>query len=178
MPFGMRAFFRPILGGYMIKMHHFNEAYQYFQQQKISFRVLQDQAFVMMGVCDSPHLSIANPIEITKCDIDWLLQQEETSQSYDALLGGNIYICETEHDLLEIQRCNFEWAETHDGQWPNVTDLPMSWDVCEYLDEPTDEPQWVIFMLCWTNAGGSIYYVPKHLWGKARMTEHITEINS
>ena len=158
----------------MITLHNFIEAYQH---QKISFRVLQEQAFIMLDVCDCPHPSVTNPVEITQSDIDWLLQQEESSQSYDALLGGNVYICETESDLLEIQGCNFDWAETHDGRWPNVTDMPLSFDVCEYLEEATGNPQWVIFMLCWNNAGGANYYVPKSLWMQARVTEHIAATN-
>ena len=131
----------------------------------------------MLGVCDNPYPSVASPVEITQADIDWLLQQEEVSQSYDALLSGNVYICETASDLLEIQGCDFDWAETHDDRWPNVTDLPMSWDVCEYLEDLTGNPQWVVFMLCWNNAGGAIYYVPEHLWVHARVTEHIAATN-
>ena len=158
----------------MITIRNFTEAYHH---QKISFRVLQDQAFVMLGVCDTPYPSVSTAIAITQSDIDWLLQQEEAAQSYDALLGGNVYICETASDLLQIQGCDFDWAETHDGRWPNVTDMPLSFDVCEYLEEPTGNPQWVIFMLCWNNAGGAIYYVPQHLWVQARVTEHIAATN-
>lgn len=157
----------------MIKIHHFNEAYQQFQQHKISFRVLQEQAVVMLDVCERPHPSVTNSVEITQSDIDWLLQQDESTQSYDVLLGGNVYICETESDLLEIQGCDLDWAEAHGGRWPNVTDIPMPWDVCAYLDEPTGNPQWVTFLLCWNNAGGPVYHVPKHLWVQARVTEHI-----
>ena len=161
----------------MIKLQNFNEIYQHYEQHKISFRVLQDQAAVMIDVCDNPNPPVANPIEITQADIDWLLQQEEASQGYGTLLGGDVYICETEADLLEIQGCDLDWAETHGGRWPNVTDMPMSWDVCEYLEETTGNPQWVIFMLCWNNAGGAIYYVPQHLWMQARVTEHIAATN-
>lgn len=161
----------------MIKLHNFNEAFQYYKQHQNTFRLLQDQAAVMIGLCQNPHISVSNPIAITQTDIDWLLQQEESTQGYDALLGGNVYICETESDLLEIQGCDLDWAEAHEDCWPNVTDIPMSWDVCAYLDEPTGNPQWVIFMLCWTNAGGSIYYVPKHLWIQGRVTEHIAATN-
>ena len=31
----------------MIKIHHFNEAHQLYQQHKISFRLLQGQAFIL-----------------------------------------------------------------------------------------------------------------------------------
>ncbi len=128
----------------------------------------------MLDICDNPH---ANSMDITQSDIAWILEQEEASQSYDVLLGGNVYICETAADLLEIQGCELDWAEAHDGGWPNVTDKPMIWDVCEYLDEPTGEPEWVIFLLCWNNAGGPVYYVPKHLWEQARVSEHMAATN-
>ena len=109
--------------------------------------------------------------------MDSLLMHKECSSEYSVFLGGNVYVCEFEKDLLEIKGCDFEWAESHGGQWPNVTDLPMSWDVCEYLDEPDGEPQWVMFLLCWNNAGGPIYYVPKHLWIQAKVTDHIKATN-
>jgi hypothetical protein len=157
----------------MIKLHNFNEAFRYYQQHQITFRLLQDQAAVLIGLFQNSYLSISNPAEITQADIDWLLQQVDAIQSYDALLGGYVYICETESDLLEIHGCNFEWAEGHGGHWPNVTDISMSWDACNYLEEISGNPEWAIFLLCWNNAGGSIYYVPKHLWLKARVAEHI-----
>lgn len=157
----------------MIKLHHFNDAYQHYKQQKITFRLLQNQAAVLIGLCENPHTSVSNPLEITQAEIDWLLQQSEATQNYDDFLGGAVYVCETEHDLLEIHGCNFEWAEEHNGQWPNVTDIAMSWDACNYLDEASGDPEWVIFLLCWNNAGGNVYYVPKHLWSKARVIEHI-----
>jgi len=157
----------------MIKIHHFNEAYQYYSQQRISFRLLQDQAAVILGLCQNQHPSVSNPLEITQAEIDWLMVQPEATQDYGEYLGGQVYICETEDDLLQIHGCDFVWAEAHDGNWPNVNDIAMSWDACSYLNEDSGNPQWVIFLLCWNNAGGPVYYVPKHLWVQARVTEHI-----
>jgi hypothetical protein len=161
----------------MIKIYYFNEACQYYTQHKISFRILQDQAAVMLGFCQNPHPSVSTPLEVTQADIDWLMQQSEAEQDYSDYLGGYVYVCETADDLLQIHGCDFEWAEAHDGHWPNVTDIPLSWDACNYLDEASGDPQWVIFLLCWNNAGGPVYYVPKHLWAKARVTEHIAASN-
>lgn len=161
----------------MIKIHHFNEAYQLFRQHKIPFRLLQDQAAVLLGACQHSNSIISNPLDITQADIDWLIQQAEATQDYSDCLGGYAYICEIEADLLEIHGCDFEWAETHNGSWPNVTDIAISWDACNYLDEASGDPQWVIFLLCWNNAGGPIYYVPKYLWELARVAEHIEATN-
>lgn len=105
------------------------------------------------------------------------MQQPEATQDYGDYLGGYVYVCETDEDLLQIQGCDFEWAEAHDGNWPNVTDIAMPWDACTYLSEASGDPQWVIFLLCWNNAGGPVYYVPKHLWQQARVAEHIEATN-
>ena len=158
----------------MITINHFSDAYQQYQHHKISFRLLQDQAFFILGICQNNISSATNPQQITQSYIDWLMHQPEATQDYNEYLGGNVYICETEQDLLQILGCDFDWAEKHHGHWPNVTDIAMSWDVCNYLDEATGDPQWVIFVMCWNNAGGTSYYVPKHLWEKARVTEHLS----
>lgn len=161
----------------MIKIHHFNEGYQYHQQHKINFRLLQDMAAVLIGICQTPRSPVSNALEITQADIDWLTQQTEAALDYSDYLGGCVYICETEQDLLQIQGCDFEWAKQHDGHWPNVTDIPLSFDACYYLEEAFGDPQWVLFIACWNNAGGPTYYVPKRLWVQARVTEHIEATN-
>ena len=156
----------------MITSNNFKEAYQQHQSGVTPYRLLQEQAIVMLGLCSNPHQTVANSLAITDIDINWLLQQDEAAFAYSDYLGGNVYVCETEEDLKQIQGCDFEWAEAH-ASWPNVTDVAMSWDSCCYLQEPLGEPQWVIFLLCWNNAGGAVYYVPKQLWATARVTEHI-----
>lgn len=162
----------------MITMYNFNEAQQQYQSGVIPYRLLQDQAEVMLGICSNPHPTVANASDITDTDINWLLLQNEAAANYADFLGGNVYVCKAEADLLQIHGCDFEWAESHGGVWPNVTDMAMSWDSCNYLPESIGEPQWVIFLLCWNNAGGHVYYVPKHLWQAARVTEHIAATES
>lgn len=157
----------------MICIHHFNEAHQQYEDGGIPYRLLQDQAAVMIGICRNPHQGVSNALEITESNIQWLLKQEEAMADYSDFLGGYVYICESEADLRQINGCDFDWAESHGGQWPNVMDKPMVWDSCTYLDDPAGDPQWVIFLLCWNDAGGPVYYVPKHLWGPARVVEHI-----
>jgi hypothetical protein len=167
------GFFTPIQRRPMITICNFNQAFKQYQSGIIPYRLLQDQAAVLLGLCSNPHQTVVNSLEVTKSDISLLLQQDEASVKYADLMGGNVYVCEVEDDLKQIHGCDFEYAETHDGVWPNVTDMPMSWDSCYYLQESTGEPQWVIFLLCWNNAGGHVYYVPKHLWTMAKVTEHI-----
>ncbi len=157
----------------MITIHNFNEAHQQYQSGIIPYRLLQALAAVMLGICSGPHLTVANALDITNDHINWLLQQDNATANYADFLGGDVFVCEIEADLLQINGCDFEWAETHDGVWPNVTDMAMSWDACNYLDEASGEPEWVMFLLCWNNAGGPVYYVPKQLWQAARVTEHM-----
>ena len=161
----------------MIEMLSFSDAHQLYLQHKISFRLLQDQAFIILGICQNNNTAISNPLEITQPDIDWLMQQPEATFDYNQYFGGYVYICETEKDLLQIQGCDFDWAEKHHDIWPNVTNTAMSWDACNYLDEATCDPQWVMFLMCWNNAGGPTNYVPMHLWEQARVTEHIAATN-
>ncbi len=169
MPFRYAGFFTSIERSSMIIIRNFNEAYRLYQHQTIPFRLLQEQAVVMLGINDKT----TDALSITHQHIEWLINQPESALSYIDLLGGDMHICERPADLQHIKSYDLEWAEAHDGNWPNVTDMPLSWDVCCYLDEAEGEPQWVMFLLCWNNAGGPVYYVPKHLWSIARVTEHI-----
>lgn len=169
MPFRYAGFFTSIPRRPMITISNFNEAHQLYQQELTPYRLLQEQAAVMLGIYGKP----TDALSITNQDIQWLLQQTESEMIYIDLLGGVMYICEQASDLQHIKGCDDAWAETHDGNWPNVTNMPLSWDVCCYLDEFEGEPQWVMFVFCWNNAGGPVYYVPKHLWEMARVTEHI-----
>ena len=162
----------------MIVLHHFKEAHQLYRQGHIPIRLLQDQAAVLIGICRNPHQAVSDPLDITDDDIAWLLKQKESAEDYSDFLGGYVHVCEAEDDLQQIQGCDFEWADAHDGKWPNVTDMPLGWDSCTYLKEAQGEPQWVLFLVCWSDAGGPVYYVPKHLWRLARVDEHMAETNN
>lgn len=100
----------------------------------------------------------------------------EESNCFDWSFGGKIHICETEDDLKEVEGIDLEWADTHDGKWPNVTELAMSWDVAEYAlnDASTG---WAVFLLCSNNAGGPVYMIPQRFWEVAKVEEHIKLTN-
>lgn len=161
----------------MIVIHTFIEAHQLYRQGRIPYRLLQDQAFALIGMGTAKHPVVTDALDISEADIDWLLRQPEASMDYSDHLGGYVDVCETEADLLQIQGCDFDFAEAHDGRWPNVTDMPLGWDACDYVKESSGEPQWVVFLLCWNDAGGPIYYAPRSLWQQARVEEHIKETN-
>lgn len=162
----------------MIEIRTFIDAYRSRQQGHCSYRLLQDQAAVLIGLCRNTHRPIADALEVTDADLDWLLQQPEATQDYADLLGGNVHVCENVDDLQQIVGCDLDWAGTHGNTWPNVTDLPLTWDSCTYLAEKSGDPQWAMFMLCWNDAGGPVYYVPKRLWLPARVAEHMAATNA
>ncbi len=162
----------------MITIHRFIDAYRSYREGRHPLRLLQDQAAVLIGLCRNTYRPIADALEVTDADIAWLLQQPEASQNYADLLGGNVYICECETDLKQIVGMDIDWASTHGNQWPNVTDLPLAWDSCTYLTEKSGESDWAMFLLCWNDAGGSSYFVPKQLWQAARVDEHMAATNA
>ena len=162
----------------MITIPRFIDAYRSYQERRCPYRLLQDQAAVLIGICRNTYRPITDALEVTDADIAWLLQQPEASQDYADVLGGNVYICETADDLQQIVGMDTDWASAHDNQWPNVTDLPIAWDSCTYLSENSADPEWVMFLLCWNDAGGPVYYVPKQLWHAARVVEHMAATNA
>lgn len=162
----------------MIVIHNFKEANGLYQQGQIPFRLLQDQARVLADICPQPGRYIDEATDISDSDIEWLLQQPEASEEdYNGMLGGDVHVCQSEVDLKEIVGMDMAWAESHGDRWPNVTELVMSWDACDYLSQKIGEPEWAMFLLCWNNAGGPVFYVPKHLWQVARVAEHVAETN-
>lgn len=156
----------------MIVIHNFKEAHELH----IPFRLLQEQAMVLIGINSGRHIDEA--FDIGNDDIEWLLQQPDIAdEDYNGMLGGDIHVCESEDDLKEILCIDFDFARAHGNRWPNVTDQVMSWDQCAYLKQKDGDPEWALFLLCWNDAGGPVFYVPKHLWQAARVAEHIAETN-
>ncbi len=96
----------------MIEILSFSNAHQHYQQHKISLRLLKDQAFIILGICQNNLSSSAKPLEITQSDIDWLMQQPEAAFDYNQYLGGYTYICETVNDLMHVQGCDFVWPKS------------------------------------------------------------------
>lgn len=86
----------------MIIIRNFNEAYCMYQQALLPLRLLQEQAVVMLGICDQP----TDVLSITNQHIQWLTQQPESETSYIDLVGGDMHICEHANDLMQIQGCD------------------------------------------------------------------------
>lgn len=156
----------------MIVIHNFKEAHLLYLQGQHPFRLIQDQAIVLINICPQPGRYISDALEITAEDIEWLLLQPEAEEDYNSFIGGEFYVCQTEADLKKVVGMDMEFARDHGNRWPDVTDQVMSWDACRFLDD-----EWAMFLLCWNDAGGSVFYVPKHLWQAARVAEHVAATN-
>lgn len=168
----------------MITIRNFVEAHQLYREGKLPLRLLQEQTIVLFGYLDAFLSSTTSPAGIDDylCGpaygiptevITWLATHEIATEDFAGILGGDVYVCETEEDLRQIQGMDMQWAESHGNTWPSVVDLPMSWDQCSYIEEQEGDPQFVVFLMCWNDAGGSVFYVPKHLWQTARVEEHM-----
>lgn len=89
-------------------------------------------------------------------------------------LGGSAYICTNFDDLLQVEGMDFEFSAKHD-RWPNVTELPLSWDQVEVIQ--TSLGKFCVFFLATNDAGGALYYVPESLFAAAKVEEHL-ELNN
>lgn len=151
----------------MIELRNFKEVWLGFLSGKVPEAVLLDCTRVQINIEDDnrePSIAIAKTL------YDAFEDTDENSFSY--LTGGNVFICEVEDDLKQIEGCDFDFAKANGDRWPNVTELPMAWDYCDFINSD-ENTGWAIFLLCSNNAGGNIYYVPKNLWDAARLKEHM-----
>lgn len=156
----------------MIVIKCFKEAFQLYQTNQIAFSIVQDIAYTLMSAYDDILPNVRISADINTNNLIWLSDQLSAEFSFSDYLGGSIYICESESDLINIKSFDQAWADKH-GDWPNVTDQPMVWDVCYALDS-----EWAVFSYIWNNAGGNVFYVPKFLWQVARVSEHLLMNNS
>lgn len=158
----------------MIVIRNFADALNLYRAGLIPLRLLQEQTKVLTDIFPQPNRYVTDALDIAFVDISWLAQQPEILQSdYNGMLGGEVLICETEVDLQQILGMDLNFARTHGNRWPNVTEQVMSWDACDYLSELNGTPKWAMFLLCWNDAGGPVFYVPRHLWKAARVEEHV-----
>ena len=113
----------------MIELKNFKEVWLGFLSGKVEEPVLLDCTRVQSNI---ENYNIEPTVEVAKILYKNFEDTEENSFSY--LVGGNVFICETEEDLEQIEGVDFEFAESNGGRWPNVTDLPMAWDCCDYVN--------------------------------------------
>lgn len=164
---------------------NYRETYEAYKRGEIDGVVVRDIAHAQFTIVLEESMTIENlrtPAD-HGCNLseDELLKIYEASadkeeEGFDWQLGGEMYICETEEDLLQIHGLSLEWEAEHEG-CANVTDTPMSWDACDYVFGDSASG-WGIFLLCTNNAGGNLYYVPESLWEASRFKEHFKMSNA
>lgn len=145
----------------MITFKKFSEM---FESANCPRNLLREQAFVLLNCIEDEHtFRFEDATKVTEDAMEWLYLKDKDTDDMDfnGYLGGDVFICEQPDDLKEVEGCDMEFAEANNDRWPNLTDMAMAFDVCDYV---LGEPKFVAALLCWNNAGGPIYYIPEALW--------------
>ena len=154
----------------MIEIPSFRELFQLHQSGNVPFRIVQEVAYVLLGLCGYED-DIPEPIAITQQEIDWLLNQPQ-DLDFMHYMGGLVFIAETRSDLLQITSMDTEFGEQH-GRWPNCTEAVLALDECRYVLNAGRTAEYVLMFSATNNAGGSTWFIPPYLWETARVAEHI-----
>ncbi len=154
----------------MIEISSFKEMALLHQSGRVPFRIIQEITVVLLGLSIYPK-DIPQATDVTRQEIDWLLSVPE-ALDFMTYLGGNVYICETESDLLQVTSMDIEFGRQH-GRWPNCTEAVLAWDDCRYLLNADGTADYAVLFAATNNAGGPSWFIPKHLWQVARIEEQI-----
>ncbi len=152
----------------MIVIKSFREMAAMYKSGVVPFRIVQEITSVLLGLT-SYAKDIANATDVGQQEIEWLVQQEIDFMHY---LGGNVHVCETETDLLQVTSMDIEFGKQH-GRWPNVTEAVLAWDDCRYLFNADGGADYALLFEASCNSGGPSYMVPSYLWQSARIREQI-----
>ena len=154
----------------MIEIRSLNEIASLHQSGMVPFRIMQEVAFVLLGLTDNDK-DIAAPTAITQQEVDWLLAQSEDID-FMTYMGGNVFIVETNADLAEVVGMDFEFAKLH-GRWPNCMEAILPLDEIKYLIKSDGSADYVLLFAATNNAGGSSWFIPRHLWQAAKIDKQI-----
>lgn len=123
--------------------------------------IMRDMSFVVSGDRLHDDAAIVRVLEAAMAEYP----------SFDEYIGGDVFIVETEEDLLSIK--------TYDLENDNATvmNTVTSWDVCNFIEGDNGEYTYALFVMITNNSGGDSFYVPKSLFGKARVVEHFLASN-
>lgn len=123
--------------------------------------IMRDIAFVVSGSRFTNDAEVVNVLETVMYEYP----------TFDSCFGGDVCIVETEEDLLHIETYDLENDDA------NVMNTVTSWDVCNFIEGDNGEYTYALFVMITNNAGGDSFYVPKSLFGKARVVEHFLASN-
>jgi hypothetical protein len=154
----------------MIEIRSFKEMADLHQSGVVPFRIMQEITSVLLGLCGYPK-DIPLATAITQQEIDWLLALPEDVE-FMTYLGGNVFLVETEDDLMQVTSMDSEFGKQH-GRWPNVTEAVLSWDDCKYVLNADGTADYALLFAATNDAGGSSWFIPRHLWQAAQIDEQI-----
>lgn len=86
------------------------------------------------------------------------LIKELPSTDFYVHIGGDIHLLETFEDLHEISTTVVDPATKG---WASLVNTADAFDIAKYLGEGTRYDRIAVFMNCWNDDGGPLYYVPK-----------------
>jgi hypothetical protein len=89
----------------------------------------------------------------------WVVSLDD-SLSY--MFGGELYVCETEDDIKQIE--TVKWSDEL-NRYLNPHEVVCTWDSADYIDD------WARLFLSTNNAGGPVYLIPPGLFTYARIEE-------
>ena len=89
----------------------------------------------------------------------WVVSLDD---SLSHMFGGELYVCETEDDIKQIE--TVKWSDEL-GRYLNPHEAVCDWDTAVYIDD------WAHLFLGTNNAGGPVYLIPPGLFTYARIEE-------
>jgi hypothetical protein len=154
----------------MQKFRSFKELANLHQADVVPFRIVQEIAQVLLGLCGGK--DVANAVDVNDAEIAWLLALPEEID-FMHYMGGNVFLVQAQCDLSEIVVMDYKFNEQH-GRWPNATDdvaLPL--DDARKLLNADGSSDYALLFAATNNAGGPSWFIPQHLWQAAQIDKQI-----
>jgi hypothetical protein len=153
----------------MIVAHSLIETHQLHQKGEITFRIVQEIAFVLLGLCGGK--DVANAVDVTDAEIDWLLALPDEID-FMHYMGGNVHVCETVEDLQQVTGMDFEFSEKH-GRFPDCTEAILPLDDARVLINADGTVDYALLFAATNNAGGPSWFIPRPLFHAAQIDKQI-----
>ena len=90
------------------------------------------------------------------------LESISLDDSLSYMFGGELYVCETEDDIKQIE--TVKWSDELE-RYLNPHEAVCGWDTADYIGD------WARLFLGTNNAGGPVYLIPPGLFTYARIEE-------
>jgi hypothetical protein len=133
---------------------NFVETTEMFNKGEITCDIYQDIVRAMSCAATQDDL------EAGAINTETILSWDESKDDYNGLFGGDFCLVETVEDLKEVSTAVEAKVagvtEKRLNGWASIIDVATSFDICEYL--PNGDH--IIAMMCWNDAGGTVFYIP------------------